>query len=59
MKLTPAISKLYSNCVFKLKFDDEKCGINYGTGVQHGDNMAPILFLFIMQAFVKILEPLI
>ena len=34
----------------------EKRTINYTIGVQQGDNMAPVLFLFIMQAFAETLE---
>ena len=56
--LIQAIQKLYSNCIVKLELGDEKCDINYGTGVQQGDNMAPIPFLLVMQAFVETLQPI-
>jgi hypothetical protein len=41
----------------KIQFGKEKSNILYTIGVQQGDNnMAPVLFVFLMQAFAEILE---
>ncbi len=54
--LVKDIEKLYSN--FKVKFECN--GINeafdYSTWVQQGDNMSPVLFLFIIQAFLDTIK---
>jgi hypothetical protein len=44
------LRRLYTN--FKIKFDieGEKCEIDYGVGVQQGDNVAPVLFIFLLNA---------
>ena len=34
----------------------EKKNVPYETGIQQGNNMAPILFLFVMQAVMESLE---
>jgi len=39
-----------------IQVEKEEREIKYGTGVQQGDNMAPILFLFIMQAAYEMLQ---
>jgi len=49
-KMQRTIKKLYMNCTVQLEIGKEKCEIKYNTGVQQGDNMAPILFSHVMQA---------
>jgi len=41
---------MYRDCTIHLQVGKDEREIKYGTGVQQGDNMAPILFLFRMQA---------
>jgi hypothetical protein len=44
---------------FKLEFTldkNHKCNIDYTVGVRQGDNMAPVLFLFLMQAMAETLQ---
>ena len=50
------INKLYQNCSVQLKLGEVMCEIEYNTGVQQGNNMAPIIFLYIMQAAIKTLK---
>ena len=50
------IAKLYENCKVQLKAGKSMCEIDYKTGIQQGDNMAPILFLFIMQSVMETLD---
>ena len=47
---------MYQNCHVHLKIGKNLERIPYKTGVQQGDNMAPILFLFIMQAIMETLD---
>ena len=51
------IKKLYLKCFVQLKLGETMCEIDYKTGVQQGENMAPIIFLFIMQAAIESLHP--
>ena len=44
---------MYLNCSSQLSVGKEKECIKYGAGVQQGRNMAPTLFLFIIQAAFK------
>jgi len=50
------IAKLYKNCKVQLKTGKSTCEIEYKTGMQQGDNMALILFLYIMQAAIESLH---
>ena len=50
------IEKLYTNCTVHLEIGKEKCEIEYSTGVQQGDNMAPVLFLYVIQAAMETLQ---
>ena len=54
--LMNTIRKMYSGCTIHLQVRKEEREIKYGTGVQQGDNMAPVLFLFIMQAAYETLQ---
>ena len=47
------IEKQYMNCVVQLELGKEKNEVDYITRVQQGENMAPILFLYIMQAAIE------
>ena len=50
------VRKMYEGMFVKLKVGKEERCIPYTVGVQQGDNMTPLLFLFPMQAFREILE---
>jgi len=50
------IAKLYKNGVVQLKTGKSMCEIDYKTGMQQGNNMVPILFLYIMQAVIESLH---
>jgi len=54
--LMKTIQKMYSDCTIHLQVGKEERESEYGTGVKQGDNMAPILSLFIMQAAYKMLQ---
>ncbi len=56
-KFVAAIKTMYTNItVVILKIDKEICEILQSVGVRQGDNMAPILFLFLMSAAAETLE---
>ena len=50
------VKRIYEGMFVKLKVGKEERCIPYTVGVQKGDNMSPLLFLFPMQAFGEILE---
>ena len=50
------IRKIYTSNVVVLKIEKEVREIPQEVGVQQGDNMAPVLFLFLMTAFAETLE---
>jgi hypothetical protein len=54
--LPASIEKLFFNCQVEFKNNNKKNSIQYTTGVQQGDNMSTILFLFVMQAFMDTLN---
>ncbi len=54
--LVQVIEKLYSNYKVKFECNGIKEIIKNSTGVQQGDNMSPVLFLFIMQAFLDTIK---
>ena len=56
LALVKVIKKLYSNSFINITVGKEKKKVLYETGIQQGDNMAPILFLFVMQAILESLE---
>ena len=49
------IKKLYRNFKIKIKVGKEKTLIDYSTGVKQGDNLAPILFIIVMQFLAELL----
>ena len=56
LSLFNVINKMYQNCHVHQKIRKNLERIPYKTGVQQGDNMAPILFLFVMQAVMDTLD---
>jgi hypothetical protein len=50
------VKKLYKNCRVKIKVGKKYTEIDYTTGVHQGDNMSPVLFLFVIQAFLDTLQ---
>mmetsp|Transcript_1493 Transcript_1493/g.2313 ORF Transcript_1493/g.2313 Transcript_1493/m.2313 type:complete len:881 (+) Transcript_1493:452-3094(+) len=50
------VRKLYNNCQVKIKVGAKFTEISYTTGVHQGDNMSPVLFLFVIQAFLETLQ---
>jgi hypothetical protein len=55
-KFIKAIETIYRNNTCVLKIENEIAEIPQTVGVCQGDNMAPVLFLFLMTAFAKMLE---
>jgi hypothetical protein len=49
--LVQNVRKLYSNYKVKIKVGTDFTELDYTIGVHQGDNMPPVLFLFVMQAF--------
>jgi hypothetical protein len=47
---------MYQDLVVVLKIEKEKQEFCQSAGVRQGDNMAPVLFLFLMSAFAETLE---
>ncbi len=47
---------MYTNLKVVLKIAKEVCEILQSVRVQQGDNMAPVLFLFLMSAVAETLE---
>lgn len=56
-KFVAAIKTMYTDLKVVLKIDKEITEIMQSVGVQQGDNMAPVLFLFLMSAAAETLEP--
>ena len=54
--LINVIKKMNLNCSIQLSVAKEKEYVKYGAGVQQGNNMAPPLFLFIIQAAFETFE---
>ncbi len=55
-KFVAANQTTYTDNVCILKVEKEVVEIPQSVGIQQGDNMAPVLFLFLMTAFAKTLE---
>ncbi len=55
-KFVTAIQTIYTDNVCVLKIKKEAVEIPQTVGVRQGDNMAPVLFLFLMTAFAETLE---
>ena len=54
--LIDVICQLHDDFNLNLKLGDEERNIPYKTGIKQGDCMAPVLFLFLMQAFAETLK---
>ena len=55
-KLCNAIERMYRNLSVIIKVGSEKREIEQTVGVRQGDNLSPVLFLFMMSAFAEALE---
>ena len=55
-KFVSAVGKMYENNLVVLKIEKESAEMRQTVGVRQGDNMAPVLFLFMMNAFAESLE---
>jgi hypothetical protein len=55
-RFVSAIKQIYQDLVFVLKIEKEVVELTQSVGVRQGDNMAPVLFLFLMSAFSETLE---
>ena len=55
-KLCNAIQRLYTNLHITLKIGKESTDIDQTVGVRQGDNLSPVVFLFVMTAFSEILD---
>ena len=55
-KFVAAVTKMYTNLKVILKIDSELREFLQSVGVRQGDNMAPVLFLFLMSAAAETLE---
>jgi hypothetical protein len=56
-KFVAAIKAMYTDLKVVLKIDKEIIEILQSVGVRQGNNMAPVLFLFLMSAAAETLEP--
>ena len=54
--LVQTVKKLYKNCKVKIRVGKTFAEADYTTGVHQGDNMSPVLFLFVIQAFLDTLK---
>jgi hypothetical protein len=55
-KFVAAIQMIYTNNVCMLKMEKEIVEVPQSVGVQQGNNMVPVLFLFLMTAFAATLK---
>ncbi len=55
-KFFTAIQMIYTDNICMLKIEKEIVEIPQSVGVRQGNNMAPVLFLFLMTAFTETLE---
>jgi hypothetical protein len=55
-KFATAIETIYCNNTCELKIENEIAEIPQSVGVRQVDNMAPVLFLFLITAFAETLE---
>ncbi len=51
-----AVQQIYQDLVVILKIEKEVVELPQSIGIQQGDNMAPVLFLFLVSAFAETLE---
>jgi hypothetical protein len=50
------VKKICKDCSISYKLDSDTINIPYKTGLQKGDNASPVLFAYIMQAFLDTLK---
>ena len=55
-KLCDAIERMYQNLIVVVKVRKEERKIPQTLGVKQGDNLSPVLFLFVISAFTEALE---
>ena len=55
-KMINVIKRLYTDLKVILKIGKESAEMSQTIGVRQGDNMSPVLFLFVMAAFAETLE---
>ena len=55
-RLVDVVRRLYENMTVNLTIGEATRVIKYRVGVQQGDNIAPVLFLFLLMAFAQTLE---
>ena len=55
-RFVAAIARTYQDLVVVLKIEKEVVELAQTVGVRQGDNMAPVLFLFLVSAFAETLE---
>jgi hypothetical protein len=55
-KFVNAVKTMYTDLKVVLKIDKEICNIVQSIGIHQGDNMAPVLLLFLMSAAAETLE---
>ena len=55
-QMLKVIKKLYTDTIVVLKIGKEKREIKYEVGVKQGDTMAPVLFIYLMNAFAETLK---
>jgi hypothetical protein len=46
---------MYKDFIISCKLERESISISYNTGVQQGDNASPVLFAYVIQAFLDTL----
>ncbi len=54
--LVQNIAKLYKNCKVRIKLGRDCMEVDCTMGVHQGDNMSPVLFLFVIQPFLHTLK---
>ena len=47
---------MYNKIIFNIIIGKVETSIDFKVGVKQGDNMAPLLFMFLIMAFVETLE---
>jgi hypothetical protein len=53
--LVKVVKKMYKDCIVSYKLKNKTINVDYKTGVQQGDNASPVLFAYVMQAFLDTL----